>query len=123
MALTRVRRGALPRCLAVALLLAGPALWESADAQYGGFGFPFFGNQWFDQRPPWVPPRRELPKHRQPREREPTTIATPPAPHKPDVAPTKTGARVASRERMRAESRRCACPLGIARKRIRSNVA
>ncbi len=91
MALTRVRRGALPRCLAVALLLAGSALWESADAQYTGFGSPFFGNQWFDQRPPWVPRHRELPRHRQPREREPTTIATPPAPHKPDVSPAKTG--------------------------------
>src|SRR6266496_1990517 len=42
MALTRVRRGALPRCLAGALLLAGSALWEPAAAQYNGFGFPFF---------------------------------------------------------------------------------
>src|SRR6266508_3353170 len=80
MALTRVRRGALPRCLAGALLLAGSALWEPAAAQYNGFGFPFFGNQWFDQRPPWVP-----------RDREPASITTPPPPHKPDVAPAKTG--------------------------------
>ena len=91
MALTRVRRGALPRCLAGALLLAGSALWEPAAAQYNGFGFPFFGNQWFDQRPPWVPRHRDLPRPRQPREREPASITTPPPPHKPDVAPAKTG--------------------------------
>src|SRR6266568_4039379 len=91
MALTRVRRRALPRCLAGALLLAGSALWEPAAAQYNGFGFPFFGNQWFDQRPPWVPRHRDLPRPRQPREREPASITTPPPPHKPDVAPAKTG--------------------------------
>src|SRR6266536_2161520 len=91
MALTRVRRGALPRCLAGALLLAGSALWEPAAAQYNGFGFPFFGNQWFAQRPPWVPRHRDLPRPRQPREREPASITTPPPPHKPDVAPAKTG--------------------------------
>src|SRR6266498_5804621 len=95
MALTRVRRGALPRCLAGALLLAGSALWEPAAAQYNGFGFPFFGNPWFGQPAPprWAPRQRDLPRHRQPREREsrerePTT---PPSPHKPDVAPAKTG--------------------------------
>src|SRR6266496_1357844 len=95
MALTRVRRAILSRCPAGALLLAGSALWEPADAQYGGFGFPFFGNPWFGQPAPprWAPRQRDLPRHRQPREREsrerePTT---PPSPHKPDVAPAKTG--------------------------------
>jgi uncharacterized protein len=98
--LTRVPRAILSRCLAGALLLAGSALWEPADAQYGGFGFPFFGNPWFGQpapprwapRQPDVPRHRDIPSHRQrereSREREPTT---PPSPHKPDVAPAKTG--------------------------------
>ncbi len=93
MALTRVRRGALPQCLAGALLLAGSALWEPADAQYGGFGSPFFGNPWFGQPapPPRVPRHRDLPRHHQPRDREATSVTTPPPPHKPDVAPAKTG--------------------------------
>ena len=51
MALGRVRRGPFSRCVAGALLLAGSALWEPAGAQYGGFGFPFFGNPWFNKRP------------------------------------------------------------------------
>ncbi len=95
MTLNRVPRAMLSRCLAGALLLAGSALWEPADAQYGGFGFPSFGNPWFGQPAPprWAPRQRDLPRYRQPREREsrerePTT---PPSPHKPDVAPAKTG--------------------------------
>jgi hypothetical protein len=98
--LTRVPRAMLSRCLAGALLLAGSALWEPADAQYGGFGFPSFGNPWFGQPAPprWAPRQRDVPRHRdipshrqrerESREREPTT---PPSPHKPDVAPAKTG--------------------------------
>jgi hypothetical protein len=90
-----VPRTMLSRCFAGALLLAGSALSEPADAQYGGFGSPFFGNPWFGQPAPprWAPRQRDLPRYRQPREREsrerePTT---PPSPHKPDVAPAKTG--------------------------------
>jgi uncharacterized protein len=91
MALTCVSRGALARCLAGALLLAGSALWEPADAQYGGFGYPSFGNPWFDQRSPWAPRYRGVPRHRQPRDHESTSVATPPSPHKPEVAPAKSG--------------------------------
>jgi hypothetical protein len=55
---------------------------------------PFFGNPWFGQPAPprWAPRQRDVPRHRQrqreSREREPTTT---PSPHKPDVAPAKTG--------------------------------
>lgn len=84
---TKVRRAAVARSLAGALLLAGSALWQPASAQYRGFGFPFFGNPWFSDRPapqPWAP------RHRQPREREPVNTAPPP-PQKSEVAPAKTG--------------------------------
>ncbi len=91
MALGRVRRGPFSRCVAGALLLAGSALWEPAGAQYGGFGFPFLGNPWFNQRSAWVPRHRELPRYRQPRDREPMSVATPPPPHNSDAAPAKTG--------------------------------
>jgi uncharacterized protein len=91
MTLGRVRRGALPRCVAGALLLAGSALWEPAGAQYGGFGFPFFGNPWFNKRPGWAPRHRELPRHPRPRDRQPMNVATPPPPHNSDAAPAKTG--------------------------------
>jgi hypothetical protein len=88
----RFPRVMVSRCLAGALLLAGSALWEPADAQYGGFGYPFFGNPWFGQPAPPAPRHRDVPRYHQPRaresEREPTT---PPSPHKPDVAPAKTG--------------------------------
>ncbi len=85
---TRVRRAAVARSLAGALLLAGSALCQPAYAQYRGFGFPFFGNPWFSDRPapePWVP------RHRQPREREPANIPVPPPPQKSEITPAKTG--------------------------------
>src|SRR5262245_3083199 len=91
MALTCVSRGALARCLAGALLLAGSALWEPADAQYGGFGYPSLGDPRFDQRSRCAPRYRGVPRHRQPRDHESTSVATPPSPHKPEVAPAKTG--------------------------------
>jgi len=47
---TRVRRAAVARSLAGALLLAGSALCQPAYAQYRGFGFPFFGNPWLSDR-------------------------------------------------------------------------
>jgi hypothetical protein len=69
MTLNRVPRAMLSRCLAGALLLAGSALWKPADAQYGGFGFPSFGNPWFGQPAPprWAPRQRDLLRYRQPR--------------------------------------------------------
>ena len=84
---TRVHRAAVARSLAGTLLLAGSALWQPAYAQNRGFGFPFFGNPWFFDRPapqPWAP------RHRQPREREPVNTAPPPA-QKSEITPAKTG--------------------------------
>jgi len=84
---TRVRRAAVAPGLAGVLLLAGSALWQPAYAQYRGFGFPFFGNPWFSDRPapqPWAP------RHRQLREREPVNTAPPP-PQKSEITPAKTG--------------------------------
>jgi hypothetical protein len=85
---TRVRRAAVARSLAGALLLAGSALWQPAHAQYyRDFGFPFFGNPWFGRPAPEPRP----PRHRQPREHEPANITTAPPPQKSEVAPAKTG--------------------------------
>jgi uncharacterized protein len=84
---TRVRRAVLAPSLAGALLLAGWAPWQPAHAQYRGFGFPFFSNPWFFDRPA---PEPRAPRQRPPRPREPANITAPPPPHKPDVAPAKT---------------------------------
>jgi hypothetical protein len=89
----RMRRTAVARGLAGALLLAGMALCQPAHAQYynRGFGFPFFGdggNPWFFNRPA---PEPRPPRQRQPREREPPTATAPPAPQKPEATPAKTG--------------------------------
>src|SRR5205085_375248 len=63
----RVRRAMIAPGLAGALLLAGSALWQPAQAQYRGFGFPFFSNPWFFDRP--APEPRPQRRHQQ-RERE-----------------------------------------------------
>src|ERR1700736_5461650 len=87
----RVRRGVLAPSLAGALLVAESAQWQPAQAQYRGFGFPFFGNPWsspwFSDRPA---PEPRAPRQRPPRPREPANITAPPPPHKPEVAPAKT---------------------------------
>jgi hypothetical protein len=85
---TRVSRATVARGLAGALLLAGSAFWQPAYAQYRGFGFPFFGNPWFFDRPA---PEPRAPRHRQPREREPANVTAPPPPQKSEMTPAKTG--------------------------------
>src|SRR6266568_4493509 len=85
----RVGKAAIARSLAGVLLLAGSGLWQPAQAQYRGFGFPFFGNNpWFFGRPA---PEPRAPRYRQPREREPANITAPPPPQKSEVTPAKTG--------------------------------
>ncbi|HEX9323597.1 MAG TPA: GDSL-type esterase/lipase family protein [Xanthobacteraceae bacterium] len=85
----RVGKAAIARSLAGVLLLAGAGLWQPAQAQYRGFGFPFFGNNpWFFGRPA---PEPRAPRYRQPREREPANITAPPPPQKSEVTPAKTG--------------------------------
>jgi uncharacterized protein len=94
----RVRRGALARSVAGALLFAGWAMWQPAHAQYyRGFGFSFFSNPWGFDRPAPRPPRHHpqhehtfLHREHTQREREPANVNAPP-PQKSEVTPAKTG--------------------------------
>jgi hypothetical protein len=93
MTVTRVGRGAVRGYLIAALLVTGSALWQPAAAQFGGFGFPFYSNPWFGQPAPrsWGPRYHDIQRNRAPRDRDTTSITTPPPPHKPEVNPAKTG--------------------------------
>jgi len=93
MSITRVGRDAVRRYLTAALLVAGSALWQPAAAQFGGFGFPFYSNPWFGQPAPrsGMPRYQDIPRYRAPRDRDATSITTPPPPNKPEVNPAKTG--------------------------------
>jgi hypothetical protein len=93
MSVTRVGRDAVRRYLTAALLVAGSALWQPAAAQFGGFGFPFYSNPWFGQPAPRSggPRYQDIPRYRATRDRDATSITTPPPPHKPEVNPAKTG--------------------------------
>src|SRR5262249_9123371 len=93
MSINHVGRGGVRRYLTAALLVAGSALWQPAAAQFGGFGFPFYSNPWFGQPAPrsGMPRYQDIPRYRAPRDRDATSITTPPPPNKPEVNPAKTG--------------------------------